>query len=196
MAVLKILRMAYPAFYSRQRDDDIRETISLWADIFAEDDGQIVLAAVRELIQTHTGFPPEIADVRAKIKELTYAATGEPTDEELWHILRRALSDGIYNADRQFEAFPPVLKTYVLEPSQLREMAQMDTDVIDSVVHGQFLKQIPSIRKAQEYRDSLPPQLREAITRIYKSLDNGEYKPLNEPYFNKSRNNVLAALEG
>lgn len=194
MAVLKILRMAYPAFYSRQRDDDIRETISLWESIFAEDESQVVMMAVRDLIQTHTGFPPEIADVRAKITELVRTATGEPTDEEYWTILRRALADGTWGAQREFDALPEPLKRYCGSPSWLRDHATMDTEVVDSVVHGQFLKQFPAVKKAQEYRESMSPALREAITRLYKPLDGGDYKPLNEADFNTNRQAVLAAL--
>ena len=193
-AILKVIKIAYPGFYSKLSRGEMEDWLSVWTTMFADDDPRIVTEAVKDLIQTHTGFPPEIADVKTKMKEIIQAATGEPTDEELWIILRRALADGIYGAKEQYESLPPVLKSYVRDPSQLREMATMDTDVIDSVVHGQFLKQIPAIRKAQEYRDSLPEPLKEYIAAACKRIPDEKKPDMIES--NEKRNKALLALEG
>lgn len=194
--IVKTLRLAYPGFYSKYKPGDFTDLVALWATMFADENALIVTEAVKQLIKTHTGFPPEIADVNAKIEEMARAATGEPTNEEYWTILRRALADGTWGAQKQFDALPEPLKQYCGSPSWLRDHATMDTDVVDSVIHGQFLKQFPAVKKAQEYRESMSPALREAITRLYKPIDGGDYKPLNEPDFNTARNNVLNALAG
>lgn len=193
--IIKTLRLSYPGFYSKYKAGDFTDLVALWSTMFADEDAVIVTEAVKNLIKTHTGFPPEIADVNEKIAELTRAATGEPTDEEYWTILRRALADGTWGAQREFDALPEPLKRYCGSPSWLRDHATMDTEVVDSVVHGQFLKQFPAVKKAQEYRESMSPALREAITRLYKPLDGSDYRPLNEADFNSARNNVLASLE-
>lgn len=192
--IVKTLRLAYPGFYSKYKPGDFTDLVALWATMFADEDALIVTEAVKRLIKTHTGFPPEIADVNAKIEEMTRAATGEPTDEEYWTILRRALSDGTWDAQRQFDALPEPLKQYCGSPSWLRDHATMDTDTVDSVIHGQFLKQFPSVKKAQEFRASMSPELRQAIARIYKPLPGSDYAPLNEADFNTNRQAVLAAL--
>ena len=106
-AILKILRVAYPGFYSKLPQSELNEWLSLWATIFADDDARIVTEAVKDLIQTHTGFPPEIADVRQKITELVRVATGEPTDEESWQLLMDACANGTWGADEEFKKLPP-----------------------------------------------------------------------------------------
>lgn len=105
-ACLKILRLAYPTFYSRMRIADMRDTLDLWATIFVDDDPRIVTHAIRDLIQTHTGFPPEIADVKQKIREIVSAVTGAQTDEELWLTLIDATKNGYYGAEEEFQKLP------------------------------------------------------------------------------------------
>ena len=192
--IIKTLRLSYPGFYSKYKPGDFTDLVALWSTMFADEDAVIVTEAVKNLIRTHTGFPPEIADVNAKIDELTRAATGEPTDEEYWIILRHALADGTWGAQQEFDALPEPLKQYCGSPSWLRDHATMDTDVVDSVIHGQFLKQFPAVKKAHEFRASMSPELREAIARIYKPLPSSDYAPLNEADFNINRQAVLAAL--
>ena len=192
--IIKTLRLSYPGFYSKYKPGDFTDLVALWATMFADEDAVIVTEAVKNLIRTHTGFPPEIADVNAKIEEMTRAATGEPTDEEYWTILRRALADGTWGAQKQFDALPEPLKRYCGSPSWLRDHATMDTDTVDSVIHGQFLKQFPAVKKAHEFRASMSPELKAAIARIYAPLPSADYTPLNEADFNTNRQAVLAAL--
>lgn len=189
-AILKVLKVAYPGFYSKLRPDDMADWLGLWSTIFADDDPQIVTAAVKDLIQTHTGFPPEIADVRQKITEIVNSVVGNPTDEDYWLMLRDSLADGTWGSAEAFDKLPTALKRYCGSPSWIRDHARMDADVIDSVVHGQFLKQFPRIREAQEFRDKLPEPLKNVIASLFKPMPE-EYEPLPENTFNNRRNQVV-----
>jgi hypothetical protein len=143
--MLTLLKSAYPAFYSKMSAKDGYATLNLWSEMFLDDDVQVVKCALMQLIATHSGYPPEIADVKEHIRTLVRVVTGEPTDEELWRIFRNAVANGIYDAKVEFEKFPPVLKRYCGSPSTLREIAVQDEKTLDSVIHGQFLRQIPSL---------------------------------------------------
>lgn len=192
--MLTLLKVAYPNFYGKMSAKDGMATLNLWAEMFADDDVNIVKFALHRLIETHTGFPPDIAEVKSHIRMLVQASTGEPTDEELWRILRMATSNGLYGSCDEFERLPPVLKRYCGSPSALREMAMQDEKTLDTVVHGQFLRQISGIRERQEYHDSLPEGVRDAVSRLYGRMD-GEriLAPAEE---NERRNAVLDALGG
>ena len=181
-------------FYSKLRQEDFADWIGLWSTVFANDDPQIVTEAVKDLIQTHTGFPPEIADVRKKITEIVQSVTGEPTDEEYWLILRDAIADGNWGANEQFARLPASLKRYCGSPSWLRDHAKMDADVIDSVIHGQFLKQFPRIKKDQEYHDSLPEPVKQTIAKLFGRMD--DTRPLDEFQIAERKNQLTRLLEG
>lgn len=190
--MLTLLKAAYPNFYGKMSQKDAYATLNLWEDMFSGEDVQVVKFALHRLIETHTGFPPDIAEVKGQIRLLVQAATGEPTDEELWRMLRKAASNGTYGAKEEFERLPPVLQRYCGSPSVLREMAMQDEKTLDTVVHGQFLRQITAIRERQEYHDSLPEGVRDAVSRLNGRMDDGRVLTPGEE--NERRNAVLEAL--
>ena len=188
--MLSLLKVTYPAFYSKMKRDDLILIVDLWSDMFRDDDVNIVKYALKELIATHSGYPPDIAAVKNKMKELCSSATGEATDEDLWLVLKKSVSNGLYGAEQEFEKLPAVLKRYVGTPSTLTEMALIDTDTFNTVTHGQFLKQIKVIKEREEYSQNMPDDVKRLISSVYKPLvETATVKQLNE-----RRNAILDAL--
>lgn len=175
-SMLTILKTAYPSFYSKMKARDGELTLELWSEMFRNDPVEIVKFALYKLIEVHNGFPPDIADVKAKAREIISASTGEPTDEELWIILKKAIKNGIYDAREEFEKLPPVLQRYCGSPETIRELATGDTDILNTVTHGQFMKQIGTMRERQKFEDELPEAVREVTRRLCGKIpDANEY---------------------
>lgn len=193
--VLMILNSAYPAFYSKFSDKEIDGIVEVWAEMFENDDVKLVKFALKELIETHTGFPPDIAALKGKMREILQAASDKPTPEDLWLKLKTAAENGYYGAREEFEKLPPVLKRYVGSPATLKEYSMMSADTFNTVVHGQFLKQIKIIEERQEYADRLPEGVKEYIGRLTKPMPT-EDRLLTEEEFEKKRNAILDQLEG
>lgn len=193
-AMLRILQAAYPTFYRGMKKPQAEDVINLWSAMFAEDDAEIVKCALYKLIETHSGFPPDIADVKDQVRMLIQVSTGEPTDEELWRILRKAVTNGYYGAKEEFDKMPKVLQRYLGSPSAIRDMAVQDEKTLDTVVKGQFLKQIPNIRQRQEYHDSLPPAVRDAVSRLVGRMPDAD-APLTLESENRRRNEIADALD-
>lgn len=168
--VMAILQVAYPAFYGKKSVEEKRAAVSLWAELLKEYDSRLVTAAVKELIKTHSGYPPDIAAVVERIRGIEDAARGEQTNEELWLLLKKAVSNGYYGAEEEFQRLPEVLQNYLRSPSQLREMSGIDSDTLNTVTRGQFLKTIGIERQRQRDREiaqkSLPPQVFDALSGI------------------------------
>ena len=193
LSVLKILKVSYPAFYSRMTREGMEDVVTVWSEMFREDDVNIVRYALMKVIETHSGYPPDIAAVKGKIKELCQAASGEPTDEEYWQMLREAVSNGNYGAADEFDRLPPVLRRYLRTPNTLREMAREDTDKLNTVTKGQFLKQIGAIRDRDEFERTTPEPVRELLAGVYRSVSDNA---LPDSTWNDSRNRTLDLLEG
>lgn len=163
--VLSVLKVAYPSFYKEMTKKEAEETISLYMDMFSADDSQVVLYAVKELVNT-LKFPPTIADIKGKILELTRV---KEDLTEAWDKVQKAIGCGLYNSEEGFETLSPIGKKFVRTPSQLREMAMMDSDIVHSVVKGQFFKQAEILQKrADEEKQMLPEtkKIRAMITGI------------------------------
>ncbi len=157
---LAVLRVAYPAFYSKMKEQDIEMAVALWSRAFAGVDYRIVNEALQQLIMRHIGYPPDIAAVRRYIDEMTLAALGEPTDEELWRMLADAASNGYYDSVKEFNRLPPILKRYLGGPSALVDLSLTDSKTFQTVVKGQFLKQIVAIRERERFDRETPDAIK------------------------------------
>ena len=166
LQMLSLLKASYPAFYSKFQKAELESIANLWTEMFEEENFEITKYALKELIATYSGYPPDIATVKNKIKELCATATGEETDEQLWLRLKEALKNGIYGSKEEFEKLPPVLQRYCGSPATIREMAVIDNDVLNTVNKGQFLKQIKIIREREEYAMRMPESMKMLVSQI------------------------------
>ena len=153
--IMDILSTAYPRFYSGPGAPDRVKTLSLWAEMFAQDDVALVAAAVKALIAADVkGYPPHIGAVKDAMFSL--ARTGDPDPEQAWELVRRAASRSAYGAREEFERLPESVRRLVGSPSQLYEWSQMDAEVFNSVVASNFLRACRARRESQR-RDALLP---------------------------------------
>lgn len=148
--IMDILTTAYPAFYSGKNAPDMRMTVNLWAEMFAEDDVKIVAAAVKALIATDDkGFPPHIGAVKSRIRQISNP--DEMTEQEAWTYIAKALRNSSYNAEEEFAKLPTIIQDVVHVPQQLREWARMDEATVQSVVASNLQRSFRA--KAQSRRD-------------------------------------------
>jgi hypothetical protein len=148
--IMDILTTAYPTFYNGRNAPDMRMTVNLWAEMFAEDDVKIVAAAVKALIATDDkGFPPHIGAVKGRIRQISNP--DEMTEQEAWALISKALRDGYYNAEAEFAKLPPLVQDVVHDPRQLREWSMMDESTVQSVVASNVQRSFRA--KAQSRRD-------------------------------------------
>lgn len=135
--VLSVLRASYPKYYQNMNTHDQANLINVWADIFAEDNGAMVLEAVKGYIRSNSsGYPP----VPGQITEIMYKFVNphEMSEQEAWSLVMNALRNSIYCAEDEFSNLPEQIQRIVGNPRQLREMAMMDTQTLNSVVSSNF----------------------------------------------------------
>ena len=162
MKILSVLRGAYPAFYRDTSRQEAEAIVNLWAAMFADEDYELVGAAVKSLIVADTkGFPPVIGQVKEYIRKLT--APQEMTESEAWALVSKAIRNGIWGAKKEFEALPPQIQRIVGSPQQLTDWAQMDSDSVHSVVASNFQRSFRAKAKADKEYAALPSDVRAAI---------------------------------
>lgn len=158
--IMSVLRGSYPQFYRDISRQEALDTINLWADMFADDPADVVGMAVKALIATDDkGFPPHIGAVKAKIRQLT--AKPEMSEQEAWTLVSRAIQNGIYGSEKEFDRLPEMLQRIVGSPNQLREWAVMDSDAVQSVVASNFQRSYRERAKHERDIAALPADVRE-----------------------------------
>lgn len=164
--LLTIFQTAYPRFYVNQTEEELMEAVNLWHDMFKDDDPKLVVPAAKELLGT-LKYPPTIADVKEKM----YSLTNQETDDmELWNELDKAVRNCLYNTQQVFDGLSPLVKKFVGNPGQLRDLAMSDASTFNTVTKGQFLKQIQVLKQREKELQMMLPENRKLIEDITSNL--------------------------
>ena len=169
LAIMSVLKAAYPNYYRDMKKADAAQIVTVWADMFADDDFTIVAAAVKALIKTRTStFPPNIGEVTEKIMMIRCPA--QMTGMEAWNFVRKAISNGIYGAQQEFDALPEDVRKIVGSASQIREWATMDSDTVNSVVASNFKNAYERRARSDREFAALPSGVRAVIDALSEGM--------------------------
>ena len=118
--------------------------------------------AVKIYITTDTsGFMPSIGMIKKSIAQ--NRISNELTEDDAWTRICEAASNGLYNAEEEFNKLPDTLKSFVGGPSRLRDWAMMDIETFNSVVESNFRKSYKATIKRKEELLMIPPSVRQAL---------------------------------
>ncbi len=162
LAIMGVLKAAYPNFYKGMGRADAEGIVDLWSSMFDQEPAQLVAVAVKaHIANDKKGYPPHIGAIKEAIVKLR--TPEEMTEQEAWGLVLKALRNGIYGAQKEFDALPPVIQRLVGSPSQLKEWAMMDGDAVNSVVASNFQRSY-KVRSASEREMlALPQDVRQAM---------------------------------
>ena len=149
------IKAIYP-YYAK--DSDVKLLVNMWNATLEEFPDDVVTVAYKKALQT-CKMPPTPADIIENIKQMVRA--NEPTDEELWSVLTKALRETstqlyyinypIGNTDHRqkitdlWNGLPEKLKQYIGSEGELKRMSYLDdTDL--KFEKKNFLKTMPTIQ--------------------------------------------------
>lgn len=158
--ILSILKIAYPNFYKDLKAEEANQIVSLWSSMFADDNSKIVTEAVKALMCT-LKFPPTIADVKEKIHSITHPK--QQTELEAWGFVLKAIRNSAYNSQDEFNKLPSIVQKILGGPSQLREWASMDSDVVNSVIQSNFMRSYTARSRIETENEKLPQSTKELM---------------------------------
>lgn len=162
LAIMSVLKAAYPSFYKDMRRNEAEGIVELWASMFVDEPATVVAAAVKAHIATDAkGFPPTIGAIKAAVVKV--AAPDEMTEMEAWGLVHKAIRNGIYGAQKEFDKLPPVIQRLVGSPNQLKEWAVMDADTVASVVASNFQRSYKARAANEREMLALPSDVRQAM---------------------------------
>lgn len=176
LAVMAMLKTAYPSFYKDYSKEELNAAVNLWATMFSEEPIQVVTEAIKALMCT-LKYPPTIADVKEKIAMITQPLM--MTEMEAWQRVKVAIS--YYNASENFEELPPILQKVVGSPNTLREWALMDGEVVNSVIQSNFMRSYKAKVAQQKEYAMIPSSTKQLIAGLSQRLSlEDDYEPNSE----------------
>lgn len=168
VGLMAMLETAYPAFYGKQSDQQKMEAVNLWADLFADDPAQLVYAAVKSIIVSGGAFPPSIGEIKNKMLDLS--APAGMSETEAWALVSKALHNGIYGYQKEYDALPPLVQKAVGRPEQLREWAVMPEDEVQSVVASNFMRGFKTVMKRDREMSLLPESVKQLLEGVSRGM--------------------------
>ena len=180
LAIMSVLKAAYPNFYKDMKRGEAEGIVSLWAEMFKDEPAELVAAAVKTHIASdQKGFPPHIGAIKDAIVKLTKPPELDMSEMEAWNLVRRAIhgasmeawsrkwrngvQDPRTSAEVNYEALPPVLQKIVGSPNQLAAWERLDGQEIDTVLQSNFMRSFRARAAHEREMLAMPSDVRSKI---------------------------------
>lgn len=156
--IMTIIQAAYPNY----KPVDKTATVDTWTIMLENYPYRQVEAALKAYIQTDiSGFAPAIGQVIATINRLF--SQEALNDMEAWALVSRALRNGYYGAEEEFEKLPTLVQQAVGYPDNLRHWSQSELSSIETVVQSNFLRTYRIIVQREQEKQKMSLDLQNLI---------------------------------
>lgn len=178
--ILTLLSGNYESF-AKRTETDVQVTMmtNTWHECLGDLDYKLVLQAVKKTI-INSPYPPTIHDIRKNAVNII-KPTMQKTAIEAWNEAYGMICGGGYMTQEQFESHSPEVKKFFGNVRQVYELSQTDTDIVNTVVKGQFLKQYDILVQREQEQRMLPQDMQNFIKELgnhfaIEQRTNGEQK--------------------
>ena len=167
IAILGILKTAYPRFYANMKKTEAEETISLWQEMFSDTDIRLLTIAVKRLI-THFEFPPTIADVKKEILKIT---TKQESNIDYWQEVLKMMSNALYMKKEEFDTYSDICKRFFGNVDNLRSYGVMEKQEVINNIQPRFLKYAENYQKQEKENMMLPSNYKDMVQKLANNFD-------------------------
>lgn len=154
--ILFTLAAAYPMAYQKMSKEMSKETVTLWASIFAKTPYDVVGKAVRQYIATNAShFPPSSGEINQIIAKEHYKPIN-PSDA--WQLVLKALMDAGSYPQKAFDALPAPIQRAVGSAATLKQWAMTPTAELESFTKQRFVNQLKDQTTAEVQANIVDPE--------------------------------------
>lgn len=136
------------------------ESLDAWYGCLQDVDYNICKGAVIAYMTTEEKIPTP-ASLRKIIMEL--ATMDEQSDISAWGMVSKALRNGIYHSQEEFDKLPENVKKAVGSAEQLHNWATSDYGTIESVIQSNFLRSYRRVVEKEKQISILPQGIVDSI---------------------------------
>ena len=160
--LMAIIREFYPTYYRNKTEEETKVSARLWWDMFQEDDGMQVLAAVKAFVATDTkGFPPSVGQIKQRLVQLQMPDM--PDEAEAWKQVWKAIQNSSYHSKEEFEKLHPIVQRVVGQPEMLKAWAMEKADDMQTVIASNFQRAYRARAAAAAEHLALPSAIRQML---------------------------------
>ena len=173
--MFRIMTATYPNTY--KKDEQLMDAISVWNVIFAADDAKLVESAMYTYINENHEFAPAPGQIRAIMQKILNP--DELSEGDAWNMVRRAIGNGLYGAQEEFDKLPEDVKKAVGSPQWIHAIA-MDENANMSVESSNFYKRYRKVMEDKKERACMPPAVQKLIEELTDKTSENEVAILED----------------
>ena len=173
----KVIIRAISASYPNFSPKDLTGTVDVWSQMLIDYNYMDISKALQKYILSDTsGFAPSIGQIVGLIDA---PVSREPL--EAWGLVRKAISNGYYNSEQEFNNLPIECQKAIGSPANLKEMAQMDTETVESVEQSHFIRSYQTVIRRMDEEKRIPDALRNYTHQIAQSMERKAIETKEDP---------------
>ncbi len=158
--LIGVMKLAYPNY----NPDSISKVIDLWQLMLNDYEYKDCLLSLKNYIANNTsGFAPSISHIIDGIhttKEIISDAY--PVETEAWALVNKALNNGNYHAQEEFDKLPDLIKKTIGSANMIREWAMLDTKTL-SVIQSNFMRSYRENVEKTKTINRMPTEIKNQI---------------------------------
>ena len=157
--IIGAMIIAFPNY----KPDNLAGTIQMWSKMLEEYTYEDTLLALETYIKGNTsGFAPSIGQIINLIHEKS-EIVAEKTEMDAWQSIRKAISNGNYHAQEEFEKLDPIIQKVVGSANMIKQWAQTDIEELETVVQSNFMRSYRAEVERQKKIARMPVEIRNQI---------------------------------
>ena len=149
---------------------ELKYVVETWWEYLSEYTYDEMRAALKTYISTDTsGFAPSVGQLIDKL--CTISNPTELSEMEAWSLVSKALRNGYYGAEQEFEKLPLLVQKTVGSPSQLRNWSQTDSDSVENVIQSNFMRTYRAVLSREKVISKMPPDIKKIVNSALKGIE-------------------------
>lgn len=142
-----------------------QDAFDVWYSLLSDLDYKVASMATQAYMQTEH-FPPTPADIRRYAESVTAPKTESMSEIEAWGLVQKAISNGNYGAEKEFNKLPKIIQETLGSPASIREMAQVNIEDGATVLASNFMRSYRAKLESHKHDMQLSEPLRTSIDQM------------------------------
>ena len=159
--IIFVMCSVYPKYFHKLDNRDMTDMVDAWYMMLEEYDYNAVAASLKAYtLGDSSGFPPTPGQL---VEKLSKARTEHEDAVSAWQKVRKALRNGNYGAEEEYEKLPPLVQKALGGASTIRAWSNVPSETLESVQMSQFIRAYNSVCARETEDRKIPDAVKVAM---------------------------------
>lgn len=159
--ILAVIDVAFQNF----KPENLTLTTDVWHMMLEDVPYNYAANALKAYIRSDTsGFPPTIGQLIEHINILSKPQELNVT--EAWALVKQAIRNGIYGAEKEFNELPPLVQKAVGDYKNIYDWAITDSSTVNTVIFSHFVKSYNDVLNYEQQRIKLSEKMKNHLDNL------------------------------